>query len=214
MNNMNVMNTYRHQLSQLRDSLFLADGGLETTLVFHERIERPSFAAFDLLKSLAGAEVLRRYFRCYVELASTLGVGAVLESPTWRANPDWAAKLGYDATALAWANREGIRLLENVRSEFGNGQPIVISGNVGPRGDGSRVDTQMTIEQARDYHASQVEVFARSAADMAATFTMNYVEEALGTTLAARDTAFPVAISFTVETDGRLPSGQPLAEAI
>jgi S-methylmethionine-dependent homocysteine/selenocysteine methylase len=209
------MNIYRNHLPQLGKSLFLSDGGLETTLVFHENIPLPHFAAFDLLKDEVGTETLRRYFTRYAELAVARGVGVVLESPTWRANPEWAAKLDYNAASLSDANRKGICLLEEVRATFASGSPpIVISGNLGPRGDGYRPDSRMSIAQARDYHAPQVEVFAASNADMVAAFTMNYVEEAIGIALAARTAAMPVAISFTVETDGRLPSGQSLADAI
>ena len=56
------MSTYRQRLPQLRDELFLTDGGLETTLIFHEGVALPSFAAFDLLKDETGTAVLRRYF--------------------------------------------------------------------------------------------------------------------------------------------------------
>ncbi|HXG46844.1 MAG TPA: homocysteine S-methyltransferase family protein [Methylomirabilota bacterium] len=209
------MTKYRHQLPQLRGDLFLTDGGLETTLIFHEGLSLPHFAAFDLLKDEAGTRVLRRYFHRYAELAITRGAGLVLESPTWRANPDWAARLGYDAARLAEANRKGILLLEEVRAEFERSKtPIVISGNLGPRGDGYRADSRMTAAQAQAYHAPQVEVFAASRADMVAAFTMNCVEEAIGIARAARAAAVPVTISFTVETDGRLPSGETLADAI
>jgi len=206
---------YRHQLPQLAGGLFLSDGGLETTLVFHERLELPFFAAFALLKDEKGTTILHRYFTRYAELAAARGLGAVLESPTWRANPDWAAKLGYDAAALADANRKGIQLLERVRSRLESAHsPIVISGNLGPRGDGYRAEAGMSIAEAQAYHAPQVEVFAGTHADMIAAFTMNYAAEAIGITLAARDAKMPVAISFTLETDGRLPSGQSLADAI
>ncbi|OAI57319.1 homocysteine methyltransferase [Verrucomicrobiaceae bacterium SCGC AG-212-N21] len=209
------MKTHRRQLPQLNGQLFLSDGGLETTLIFHEGMDLPYFAAFDLLKQQAGTRVLRQYFTRYAELAEECGVGAVLESPTWRANPDWAAKLGYNAGSLAEANRRGIELLEEIREASGAPlESIVISGNLGPRGDGYRAETRMTAHRARDYHAPQVEVFADTAADMVAAFTMNYVEEAIGITLAAQQADMPVAISFTVETDGRLPSGQTLKEAI
>ena len=210
----NAVPSSRTSLPQLGDRLFLTDGGLETTLIFHEGVDLPHFAAFDLLRREEGAAVLRRYFKRYVSLAAELGLGTVLESPTWRANPDWAAKLGYAAADLAEANRRAIALLKEMRAESGHAHPIVISGNFGPRGDGYRVDTRMTAHAARDYHAAQMAVFARSEVDMVAAFTMNHVEEAIGITLAARDAGLPVAVSFTVETDGRLPSGQPLAEAI
>lgn len=209
------MAKYRHCLPQLTGDLFISDGGLETTLVFHENIELPYFAAFDLLKDERGVAALRRYFSRYAELAVSRGVGVVLESPTWRANPDWAAKLGYDKAALAEANRQGIQLLEKVRHEFESARsPIVISGNLGPRGDGYRAESRMSIVEAQSYHASQVEVLAETNADMVAAFTMNYVEEAIGITFAARAAGMPVAMSFTLETDGRLPAGVSLAEAI
>lgn len=209
------MSKYRNKLPQLDQRLFLTDGGLETTLVFHEGITLPCFAAFDLLKDDSGTDVLRRYFLRYATLAKTLGLGAVLETPTWRANPDWAAKLGYHPAGLREANRKSVELLEEVRIAFEDkNHPIVISGNLGPRGDGYRINAAMSVQQAQDYHAPQVEVFAGTAADMVAAFTMNYVEEAIGVTLAAHRAAMPVAIAFTLETDGRLPSGQTLAGAI
>lgn len=193
----------------------MTDGGLETTLVFHEGVELPHFAAFDLLKDTTGTERLRAYFERYAEIARRRGLGIVLESPTWRANRDWGEKMGYDALALADANRRGIGLLLEVRAAVETrGRPVVISGNLGPRGDGYRADARMSARAARDYHAAQVETFAQTDADMVAAFTMNYVEEAIGIAAAAKDCAMPVAISFTVETDGRLPSGNTLAEAI
>jgi S-methylmethionine-dependent homocysteine/selenocysteine methylase len=208
--------SYRRNLPQLNSATpFLADGGLETTLIYEYGVELPYFAAFDLLKDDVGTDVLRRYFSGYAEQAAALGVGAVLEAPTWRANPDWAARLGYDAAALADANRRGVGLLLEVRAAFARrGVPIVVSGNLGPRGDGYVADRRMTAGDAERYHAAQIETFAGTDADMVAAFTMNYVEEAIGIVRAAHAHAMPVAISFTVETDGRLPSGQALCDAI
>ena len=139
----------------------------------------------------------------------------MLEAPTWRANPDWAAKLGYDAASLADANRTAIGLLLEVRAKLETAAtPIVISGNLGPRGDGYRADARMSIEEAQRYHSAQVETFAATDADMVGAFTMNYVEEAVGIALAARAARMPLALSFTLETDGKLPSGESLVEAI
>ncbi len=209
------MSKYRKHLPQFDGQPFLTDGGLETSLVFHEGIELPCFAAFDLLKHETGIETLRRYFMPYVEIARRRGLGFVLEAPTWRANPDWGRRLGYDATALADANRKAIGLMLEIRAAYETPQtPMVISGNLGPRGDGYRADARMSVEQARDYHAAQIETFAQADADMVAAFTLNYIEEAIGIVQAARNSDIPAAISFTVETDGRLPSGQRLADAI
>jgi len=209
------MSKYRAHLPQLSDRLFTSDGGLETTLVFHEGIDLPYFAAFDLLKDDAGVEILRDYYRRYIELARANRMGIVLESPTWRASRDWGARLGYDGTALADVNRKAIGLLLELRAVHETHHtPIVVSGNLGPRGDGYSPSARMGVSEARDYHAEQIGTFAQTDADMVAAFTMNYVEEAFGIALAAGERSIPVAISFTLETDGRLPSGETLEAAI
>lgn len=209
------MTQHRKQLPQLAGSLFLTDGGIETTLIFHEGLTLPDFAAFDLLKSAAGEAALRKYFRTYAELARRFGTGLILESATWRANADWGRKLGYTPEALAAANRRAVDLLEDLRSEYQTAQtPVVISGCLGPRGDGYVPDRAMSAHEAEAYHRQQIETFADTAVDMVCAITMNTVEEALGIAGAARRADLPVAISFTVETDGRLPTGQTLAVAV
>ena len=209
------MSRYRKKLPQLADRLFLTDGGLETTLVFDNQLELPCFAAFDLLKEEAGVEILRHYFDPYIEAARRHGAGFVLESPTWRANPDWGAQLGYDAVTLADANRSAIGLMLEIRAANETPRmPMVISGNIGPRGDGYRAGKRMSADQASDYHAAQVETFAQTEADMISAFTINYIEEAVGILRAAREAGMPAVVSYTLETDGRLPSGDTLADAI
>ncbi|MGH8165875.1 MAG: homocysteine S-methyltransferase family protein, partial [Woeseiaceae bacterium] len=161
------MSLYRHRLPQLKDTLFLTDGGLETTLIFHDQLELPCFAAFDLLKEEAGTEILRRYFDPYLDAAGRHGTGFVLEAPTWRANADWAAKLGYDERMLADANRRAIGLLLEIRkARQTRDMPLVISGNIGPRGDGYRPDRLMSVAEAERYHADQIRVFKDAGADL------------------------------------------------
>jgi homocysteine S-methyltransferase len=209
------MATFRHSLPQLHGDFFLTDGGIETTLIFLEGLELPDFAAFTLLKTQEGRAVLHKYFRTYAHLAQRLGTGLVLESATWRASADWGSRLGYSANELRDANRDAIALLETVRSESGSPPGrTVISGCLGPRGDGYNPSTVMSVKDAEHYHGHQIGSFQGTAADMITAITMNYVEEAIGITRAARRAAMPVAISFTVETDGQLPTGQALRAAI
>ncbi|MCG3201501.1 MAG: hypothetical protein NFCOHLIN_01371 [Gammaproteobacteria bacterium] len=209
------MTRYRRRLPQLGDTLFLSDGGLETTLIYHEGIALPAFASFTLLASEQGTERLRRYFGVYADIARRRQLGVVLESATWRASADWGAQLGYDAASLARINRRAIDLLVEVRREFETAKtPVVISGNLGPRGDGYRPESRMTAAEAERYHLAQIRTFADTDADMVSAFTLNYIEEAVGIVRAARAMRMPVAISFTLETDGRLPSGDALETAI
>lgn len=203
------------QLPQLRGGLFLTDGGLETTLIFHDKLELPHFAAFILLKDEVGRATLRRYYRSYLEIAAAEGLGFVLESPTWRASPDWAERLGMTPGELELYNRDAIVLLRELKREW-NGRigKLVVSGCVGPRGDGYDPGEVMTAEEACAYHAPQVATYAAAGVDMITAITMTNIPEAIGVVRAAQAVGTPVAISFTVETDGRLPTGQTLQEAI
>ena len=210
------MTQLRNALPQLAGDFFLTDGGIETTLIFLEGLELPDFAAFDLLKRKEGEAALRKYFRTYLALAERFDTGLILESATWRASADWGRKLGYGAREMVDANRRAIGLLEEIRAEHTGGakKRVVISGCVGPRGDGYTPRNTMSEKDAEAYHRDQIQTFADTAADMVTAITMNYVEEAIGITRAAESAGMPVAISFTVETDGRLPAGQTLQVAI
>jgi S-methylmethionine-dependent homocysteine/selenocysteine methylase len=209
------MAKYRKDLPQLSGDLFLTDGGIETTLIFHEGLELPYFAAFDLLNNDQGHATLYKYFSTHASIAKERGVGFIFESATWRASPDWGNKLGYSNQALIDTNHKAIKLVQDIRDEYENGTAkMVISGCVGPRGDGYSVDSKMTEAEAEQYHSTQIGAFRETDADMITAITMTYAEEAIGVTRAARAAGMPVAISFTVETDGRLPSGQVLKDAI
>ena len=209
------MAKYRDCLPQMNGKMFLTDGGIETTLVFLEGFDLPHFAAFDLLKSDGGRNALRAYFERYVAIARANGTGFVLESATWRANPDWAEKVGYSREALDRANRQAIDLLAEIRNtEQNENFPLVISGCIGPRDDGYNPAAMMSEDEAERYHSEQIGTFAETEADMVTAVTMTYPEEAIGIARAARAKGMPAVISFTVETDGRLPSGHELGEAI
>jgi homocysteine S-methyltransferase len=209
------MAAYREALPQLTDRVFLTDGGIETTLSFQDGFDLPDFAAFVLLADDVGREGLRDYFRRFMSIAIGAGCGFVLEAPTWRANPDWAARLGYAPDALDAVNRAAIEMMTELRSEVDAATiPVVISGCVGPRSDGYRPSHLMTPEEAQRYHATQVATFADTEADLVTAITMTYSAEATGVALAAQDNDIPVVISFTVETDGRLPSGESVGDAI
>jgi S-methylmethionine-dependent homocysteine/selenocysteine methylase len=209
------MPKYRNDLPQLYRGPFLTDGGIETTLIYREGLELPYFAAFPLLQDDKGREALQRYYRMYASIATRYKAGFILESPTWRANPDWGAKLDYDRKSLANINRMAIELLVGIRQEYENKQsPMVISGCIGPRGDGYNPSRVMSVDEAEQYHSEQIKVFAKTEADMVTAITMNYSEEAEGIVRAAKQASIPITVSFTVETNGSLPTGQSLESAI
>ncbi len=209
---MSSTTTQRHRLPQLTGPIYIGDGGLETAMIFLDGIDLPDFAAFPLLDDEAGRAALDRYYQGFFDIAERHGTGIVVDTPTWRANADWGRRLGYDADALAAVNR---RAVDYVRGLIDSrpGIPTVLNGAIGPRGDGYVIGDTMSAGEATRYHSLQTRAFADAGADMTTAVTLTYAEEAIGVVRAATDVGLPVAIGFTVETDGRLPSGQPLGEA-
>ncbi len=204
-------------LPQLAGGLFLGDGGLETSLIYGQGVALPEFAAFPLLDSDAGRAQLQRYYQPFLELcAATPGAGFLLDTPTWRASADWGARLGYDAAALAAINRDAVQFVRALRDAWQPriAGPIVLTGVIGPRGDGYVAALPGSVDEASAFHQPQAEALRDAGADMLAAVTMTSMTEALGVARAAHAVGLPVSISFTVETDGRLPSGERLREAI
>jgi homocysteine S-methyltransferase len=208
------MQRLKTRLPQLQGGLYLNDSGMETTLVFDEGRELPAFAALPLLEREEGRTWLTRYFGRHLALAEAHGAGFVLDTPTWRANRDWGAAIDYDAASLHRVNTAAVHFCRAIRETWaGRVAPIVIAGVLGPRGDGYRAGTQAA-EEAEAYHATQIASLAAAGADMISAYTLSTVEEATGIARAAKAAGIPAAISFTVETDGKLASGTPLGEAI
>jgi homocysteine S-methyltransferase len=189
----------------------LTDAGLETVLVFDEGIELPHFAAFPLVDSEDGRAALHRYYGPFLELARDRDVPLVLSAPTWRANTDWARLLGYEDDDLASVNRRAVEFLEGMAADY---DEVVIEGSVGPRSDAYNPAFLMDADEAERYHAVQLRTFADAGCAQATALTLTYPDEAVGIARAAKAAGIPIVLGFTVETDGRLPSGDSIEEAI
>ena len=209
------MDTTSHSttLPQVSGSPVVTDGGLETDLIYHHDVDLPDFAAFQLVDDERGRELLLDYYRDYVDIAERSGAALQLETPTWRASRDWGDRRGYSAADLRRVNRDSVQLLRRLRDEVGLGS-FLISGCLGPRGDGYVAGEVVDPDDASKYHAEQIEAFAEAGADLITVLTLTGTDEAVGIARAARSAGLPVALSFTVEQDGRLPDGTPLAAAI
>ena len=201
-------------LPKLGGAPFLTDAGLETCLIFDDGFDLPQFASFTLLANREGVARLKAYYRRYLQLASEHGAGFILDAPSWRASPDWGEAIGYDRPALAAANRQGLELIAGLRDEWAGKIDVVLNLPVGPRGDGYDPGAMMTAQEARAYHAWQIACVADAGVEVITALTMTYQAEAEGIARAAGDAGLPAVVSFTVEPDGRLPTGMPLAEAV
>jgi S-methylmethionine-dependent homocysteine/selenocysteine methylase len=206
--------THTASPSWLSAGRYISDGGLETDLIFNRGIDLPEFASFPLVEDAGGRDLLREYYDGYAAVARRAGAGLTLESPTWRANPDWGARVGYDAAALDRVNRAAVGFLQQLRESYADLVDVRIIGAVGPRGDGYVAGEKADPDVAAGYHQAQVEALAAAGVDVVAAYTITGPEEGIGITRAARRAGVPVLIGFTVETDGRLPDGTPLREAV
>lgn len=197
------------------DEPFLTDGGIETTLIFDDGIDLPHFSAIHLMRDAAGRAALRRYYERHIDVARHSGFGFLLESPTWRSSSDWGDLLGFGKEELREANAAAVAMMLDLRRAHARADfPMLVSGCVGPRGDGYVPGELMRAEAAEAYHDEQIAAMLGAGAELVSAITMTNVPEAVGIARAARRRGAPVAISFTVETDGRLPAGQTIAEAI
>ena len=209
------MSGLRPLLPQQQGRMFVADGGIETHLIFNEGFDFPHFTVFELLDREGGPAALRAYYAPYLDIARRAGHGFVFDTNTWRANPDWGALVGYDADRLRRTNIGAVELCRDIAREFElAGVPTLVSGAMGPRRDAWQYDGMMSIAEALDYHAPQVAAFAEAKADLVTILTLTNVPEAIGVARLAEEAGLPCVISFTLETDGHLPGGKPLGEAI
>jgi homocysteine S-methyltransferase len=209
------VSTYRTGLPQLNGRLYLTDAGIETDLIFNKGIEIREFAAHTLLADPAGREALANYFRGFLTLAGDIGAGFVLDSQTWKAHPHWAEALQASDADLAAANRDAIAFIAGIRAEFPeNAAPIVLNGLVGPRGDAYAAKDAVAADEAEEYHATQIGWLADTEIDMVTALTFTQSDEAIGAVRAAEAVRLPIVVSFTVETNGSLPTGEPLGHAI
>ena len=192
----------------------VTDAGLETWLVFERGIDLPAFAAYPLAATESGRVLLTEYYEHYLEIARAASAAVVLEAPTWRANPDWAATLGHDRATLAQLIDASVDVVHRLRPRWTSDQPFLVGAAIGPRGDGYLIDVAMDAEEAAEYHSFQIGCLADTPVDVVTAMTICYADEAIGISRASADADLPVVISFTLETDGHLPSGMSLGEAI
>lgn len=207
------MAIYRDTFPEVKADVLLAYVGMETDLIFNRGVDLPGFASYPLLESKEGRELLEGYLKDMIALGNESGTGVILESPTWVANRDRAAALGYKPNALHDLNQQAVALMAEVRAANGD-VPTIISANLGPRDDAYAPEAQMTPEEAEDYHSEQISALADTAVDVISGYTLAYPAEAIGIVRAARRYGLPVVIAFTVETDGKLPIGIPLEDAV
>lgn len=194
---------------------YLTDGGLETFMIFEKGFDLPCFSSHALLETENGRKALTEYLKDFLEIAKKSNRGYVLGTETWRLNGGWKDELGLSDAELLEKNAEAVRFAIQIRSaNETEAFPIVINGLIGPIGDGYVADHILSVEDSMALHVPQIHTLAKSGVDMVSALTLTHTSEAIGIVNAAREVEMPIVISFTLETNGLLPSGQSLRDAI
>ncbi len=203
------------RLPHRTEDIFLTDGGTETWLMYKRGFDLPEFSAFHLLNDPRATSALHEYYQAFADIAVTLGTGFIFDSLTYRASRDWGRLLGYSSEGLAEMNHKCLDLYREIAAKAGLADEfVVISGCVGPKGDAYNTNEGLTAEGAEEYHGEQIETFRKAGADIVTALTLNATDEAIGIARAARNAGLPSVISFTLEKDRKLRSGQSLQQAI
>lgn len=194
---------------------YLSDGGLETYMIFDKGYDLPCFSAAVLLDTPRGRADLTAYAERFISIAKASGRGFILDVPTWRAGGAWAGPLGQTLQEVMDTNTRAVAFMSAIRERHETKAcPILLNGLVGPAGDAYAPDTQISADDALAIHAPQIHALGKAGVDMISAMTITHASEATGIVQAACEIDMPDVIAFTLETDGRLPSGQPLADAI
>ncbi len=197
------------------DDIFLTDGGTETWLMYKRGFDLPEFSAFHLLNDIKATAAIREYYRTFANIALQLNTGFIFDSLTYRASRDWGQLLGYSDASLAEMNHRCLDLYREIAAKTGLApKHTVISGCIGPKGDAYQKNEELTAEGAEEYHAVQIETFRNAGADIVTALTLNATDEAIGIARAAANAGLPSVISFTLEKDRNLRSGESLHQAI
>lgn len=122
------------ELPHLAGRPMVTDGGMETDLIFHHGVDLPCFASFPLLNDDTGRRLLADYYAGYAQVAAAARAGLLLESPTWRANPDWGAQLGYTVAGLHDVNSRAIYFLHGLRDAYADQVDQIVVCGMAPRG--------------------------------------------------------------------------------
>lgn len=194
---------------------YLTEGGQETEIMYRHGHKLPDFAMYPLFARPQAMADVRDMYRRYLETAVRHGFVALMGGLDYRASPDWASKLGFDAQALADVQLRCIDLLREFAKPFEPELPdVLIVGIVGPRGDAYSLNRTITAAEAEDYHSTQLATLKRAGVDLVSAMTFNNTEEAIGVARAAAGLGLPLAISFTLDSTSRLKSGPTVRQAI
>lgn len=202
----------------LQDGPFLTEGGVYTHLMFDLNVELRNLAAFELLFDASKEAILKDLHRTFADIAIKYGVSIILDTETWRASSNWYKLVGTSAKQqtkihpLALASSR--RLADYVRDKSEGKVNAIVVGTMGPLNDAYKFDKDLSVEVARNYHRAQMLEFKANKAGAVGAYTLSTSTEALAIALEAKDATIPCFLSFTVETDGTLPSGESLQMAV
>lgn len=195
--------------------VWLADGGLETQLIYGHGIALPEFAAFLTMYRTGEREVLAGIYRAYLDIAARSGLPLQIGTPTWRAHRACLTRQGFSAPGdVARVNADAVTLLQDLRQAAGLEDQVVIAGVIGPQGDGYDPTHAPDRDAAHAYHREQAEILAAAGVDLLYAPTFASAAEMEGVARAMAATGLPYVLAPVIDPQGRLLDLSPLTDAI
>ena len=180
-----------------------------------ERLKREYGLAFDdhvamagLIYQEKGAQALSCLWKQYMQIAQRYRLPFLATTPTRRANRQRVELSGFLDSILA----DNVAFLRGIQKE--SGIEMYVGGLMGCKGDAYTGAGALREEEALAFHQWQAQQFARAEADFLYAGIMPALPEAAGMARAMEATGLPYIISFTIEANGCLIDGTPIAEAI
>lgn len=198
----------------LKDTVFaLSEGSV------YERLRRDPSIEFDpflahatLIYEPHSASVLERVHREYLDVGQRYGLPMFALTDTWRANQERINKSKFKGHMV---NQDNARFLTKLRDSYSKAvQPILIGGQISPRGDAYLPEHAPPENEAAEFHTPQIEALAQTEVDFLFASTLPALSEARGIARAMAGTGLPYILSFVIRADGTLLDGNSMEYAI
>ncbi len=185
----------------------------------YERLRRSDDVAFDpdvahggLIYDDASRDVLTQVHREYLDIGQRYGIPMIATTPTWRANTERVSRSPFAGLPV---NRDGVAYMTALRAGYGgDASPILIGGQIGPKGDAYSPQEAPGADDAEAFHRPQIEELADAGVDLLIAQTLPAADEALGIARVMARTGVPYVLSYVVRQNGTLLDGTALDEAV
>jgi homocysteine S-methyltransferase len=173
----------------------------------------PTLFNSPLIYDEQGRETMRNLYLQYVSVARNANLPLLLAAPTWRMDRTRVAAGNVPASI----NTDAVSFMQEIRSsamQINDINPIMVGGLIGPKNDCYQPSEALGADEAKSFHAHQIDELTLTNIDYILAQTMPSIHESLGMAMALATSEIPYIISFCIDRTGQVLDGTSLKEAI